>query len=113
MTSSIQAEMPDFEIQNTLAVFLDSMQASRVGDATLKRTAKFFGFSPDSRHNDPHENGDVEILLYLSSPVVASKDELALQLAALKPVADGLQRLRKLPPLQAWAEAATWHDSFV
>lgn len=36
-----------------------------------------------------------------------TEDELVLQMATVKPVAHGLQRLKNLKPIDAWAEAAT------
>ena len=46
-------------------------------------------------------------MFYLQMTQPLPKDELVLQLASIKPVALGLQRLKKLKPVDAWAEAAT------
>ena len=47
--SAVRAEIPEFEIVQTLAVFLSNLENNEVGDDVVRRVAKFFKVDPDSR----------------------------------------------------------------
>ena len=48
VSKGVQAEIPDFEVQTTLASFLDCLESNKVGDDILTRVGKFFGFPKDA-----------------------------------------------------------------
>jgi len=76
--AAVRAEVPDYEVMQTMAMFLGGLENNDVGDDVVRRLAIWFRFDPD---------------------------ELVRQMARLKPVAAGLQKQRDLAPLEAWAEA--------
>ena len=47
--TSVRAEIPDYELMQTMASFLTAAGADRKGDATIARLAKSFGVNSDAR----------------------------------------------------------------
>lgn len=48
MKAAVKAEVPDYEMLATLSTFLSDLHANQLGDAVVKRVAKFFKVSPVS-----------------------------------------------------------------
>ena len=46
VNAAVQAEVPDYEIMQTMALFLGKLEANETGDVVIKRLAKFFKFDP-------------------------------------------------------------------
>lgn len=76
--TAMRAEVPDYEIMQTMAMFLGGLENNEFGDDVIQRLANWFQFDPD---------------------------EMVRQMARLKPVAVGLQRQRDMAPIESWAEA--------
>ena len=47
--SSVDAEVPHFEMLHTVASFLTAVKADEKGDETVERLAFAFGFNPETR----------------------------------------------------------------
>ena len=45
---SIKAEVPQYEIMSSMAMFLGMLHNNREGDDCLRRIATFFGFPPET-----------------------------------------------------------------
>ena len=46
--SSVDAEVPSFEMLHTVASFLSAVKADEKGDETVERLASAFGFNPET-----------------------------------------------------------------
>ena len=49
VNASVRAEIPDYELMQTMASFLNAASADKTGDATIARLAKSFGLNSDAR----------------------------------------------------------------